>query len=208
MTCSRLHWTTDSPSRMHGCKTPVCVNLELHSGAGDIHISWYKLDALAEGNAYKPTKEPISYRGPGGDRTHDLQTEATPTAGSCPARSLHATEICKKHNPNDMPDAAQDNCRPIWNARMSVSTPLCVNFELRLSDIHIIWFDFLALTQGNAYKSTKEPINYRGRSGNRIHNLQTEATQPAASCPARSLHATVSNMLCGYKRPMATTTKH
>ena len=48
---------------------------------------------LAQGNAYKPTKEPINYRGLGGDRTHDLQTEATPPAASCPVRSLHVTEI-------------------------------------------------------------------------------------------------------------------
>ena len=57
---------------------------------------WFDFDALAQGNAYKPTKEPINYRGPGGDRTHDLQTEATPPAASCPARSLHATEIVSK----------------------------------------------------------------------------------------------------------------
>ena len=40
--------------------------------------------------------EPINYRGPGGDRTHDLQTEATPPAVSCPAQSLHVTEIVSK----------------------------------------------------------------------------------------------------------------
>ena len=34
----------------------------------------FNFDALAQGNAYKPTKEPINYRGPGGDRTHDAQT--------------------------------------------------------------------------------------------------------------------------------------
>ena len=37
-----------------------------------IHICWFNFDALAQGNAYKPTKEPINYRGPGGDRTHDI----------------------------------------------------------------------------------------------------------------------------------------
>ena len=61
-----------------------------------IYICWFNFDALAQGNAYKPTKEPINYRGPGGDRTHDLQTEATPPAASCPARTLHATEIATK----------------------------------------------------------------------------------------------------------------
>ena len=50
-------------------------------------------DTLAQGNAYKPTKEPTNYHGPGGDRTHNLQIEATPPDASGPARSLHATEI-------------------------------------------------------------------------------------------------------------------
>ena len=57
---------------------------------------WFNVDALAQGNANKPTKEPINHRGPGGDRTHDLQTEATPPFASCPAYSLRATEIVSK----------------------------------------------------------------------------------------------------------------
>ena len=72
----------------------VCVYTYIHTY---IHICWFNFDALAQGNAYKPTKEPINYRGPGGDRTHDLQTEATPPAASCPARTLHATEIAPKN---------------------------------------------------------------------------------------------------------------
>ena len=51
---------------MVSISTPVCVNFELRPGAGDIHICWFNFDALAQGNAYKPTKEPINYRGPGG----------------------------------------------------------------------------------------------------------------------------------------------
>ena len=74
-----------------------------------IIICWFYLDALAHENAYKPTKEPITYRGPGGDRTHDPQTEATPPAASCPARSLHATEIVSKTQSQCMPKAALDN---------------------------------------------------------------------------------------------------
>ena len=89
--------------------TPVCVNFELRPGAGDICICWFNFDALAQGNAYQTTKESINYRGPGGDRTHDLQTGATPPAASCPARTLHATEIAPKRNSNDMPVAALDN---------------------------------------------------------------------------------------------------
>ena len=68
-----------------------------------IYFCWFNVDALALWNAYKPTKEPINYRGPGGDRTHDLQTEATPPAASCSARSLHATEIVSKNTiPNTL----------------------------------------------------------------------------------------------------------
>ena len=76
--------------------TAVCVNFELCPGAGDIHICWFNCDSLAQGNVSKPTKKAKKYRGTGGDRTHDLQTEATPPAASCPARSLHATEIVSK----------------------------------------------------------------------------------------------------------------
>ena len=39
---------------------------------------WFNFDALAQGNAYNPTKEPINYHGTRGDWTHNLQTEATP----------------------------------------------------------------------------------------------------------------------------------
>ena len=152
-----------------------------------IHICWFNFDALAQGNAYKPTKEPINYRGPGGDRTHDLQTEATPPAASCPARTLHATEIAPKNaTPMTCPwlHWTTDNLSGMH--MVSISTPVCVNFELRpgAGDIHICWFNFDALAQGNAYKPTKEPINYRGPGGDRTHDLQTEATPPAASCPA------------------------
>ena len=195
MTCPWLHWTTDNLSGMHmvSISTPVCVNFELRPGAGDIHICWFNFDALAQGNAYKPTKEPINYRGPGGDRTHDLQTEATPPAASCPARTLHFTEIAPKNaTPMTCPwlHWTTDNLSGMH--MVSISTPVCVNFELRpgAGDIHICWFNFDALAQGNAYKPTKEPINYRGPGGDRTHDLQTEETPPAASCPARTLHAT------------------
>ena len=134
MTCPWLHWTTDNLSGMHmvSISTPVCVNFELRPGAGDIHICWFNFDALAQGNAYKPTKEPINYRGPGGDRTHDLQTEATPPAASCPARTLHATEIAPKNaTPMTCPwlHWTTDNLSGMH--MVSISTPVCVNFELR-----------------------------------------------------------------------------
>ena len=96
-----------------------------------IHICWFNFDALAQGNAYKPTKEPINYRGPGGDRTHDLQTEATPPAASCPARTLHATEIAPKNaTPMTCPwlHWTTDNLSGMH--MVSISTPVCVNFEL------------------------------------------------------------------------------
>ena len=105
----------------------------------------FNFDALAQGNAYKPTKEPINYRGPGGIRTHDLQTEATPPAASCPARTLHATEIAPKNaTPMTCPwlHWTTDNLSGIH--MVSISTPVCVNFELRpgAGDIHICWFYF------------------------------------------------------------------
>ena len=87
MTCPRLHWTTDNPSRV-SISTPMCINFELRPGAGYIHICWFDSDALVQGNVYKPTNEPMKYRGPGGNRTGDLQTEAIPPAASCPARPL------------------------------------------------------------------------------------------------------------------------
>ena len=103
----------------------------------DIYICWFNFDALAQGNAYKPTKEPINYRGPGGDRTHDLQTEATPPAASCLARTLHATEIAPKNaTPMTCPwlHWTTDNLSGMH--MVSISTPVCVNFELR-PDIYI-----------------------------------------------------------------------
>ena len=49
------------------------MHVYTHPWVTCVHICWFNFDALAQGNAYKPTKEPINYRGPGGDRTHDLQ---------------------------------------------------------------------------------------------------------------------------------------
>ena len=56
----------------------------------------FNFDVLAQGNAYKPTMEPINYSEPSGDRTRYLHTEAIPPPASCPARSFHATEIVSK----------------------------------------------------------------------------------------------------------------
>ena len=126
-----------------------------------IYICWFNFDARAQGNAYKPTKEPINYREPGGFQWH---------ARGCTGQ-LTTRLACTVVNFN---------------------THVCVNFELRpgAGDIHICWFNFDALVQGNAYEPTKERINQRGPGGDRPHDLQTEATPPAASCLARSLHAT------------------
>ena len=57
-----------------------------------------------------------------------------------------------------MPEAALDNWQPVWNAQVSISTPVCVNFELRpgAGDIHICWFNFDIMAQVNAYKPTME----------------------------------------------------
>ena len=118
-----------------------------------------------------PTKEPINYRGPSGDRTHDLQTEATPPAASCPARTLHATEIAPKNaTPMTCPwlHWTTDNLSGMH--MVSISTPVCVNFELRpgAGDIHICWFNFDALAQGNAYKPHKgtDKLSWTKRGSN------------------------------------------
>ena len=46
-----------------------------------------------------------------------------------------------------MAEAAVDNWQPIWNAQVSISTPICVNFELcpGSGNLHISWFNFYAL---------------------------------------------------------------
>ena len=79
--------------------------------------------------------------------------------------SYHCNFV-KKQNHNDKPEAALDNWQPVWNAQVSISTSVCINFELRpgSNDTHICWFNFYALTQGNVYKSIKEQIKYRGHT--------------------------------------------
>ena len=49
-------------------------------------------------------------------------------------------KLCQKHNPNAMPDAALDNLEPVWNAQVSISTSVCVNFGPRpgSGDLHDI----------------------------------------------------------------------
>ena len=91
------------------------------------------------------------------------------STASCnyPAHSPHATEIVKKkQNPNNMSEAILDNWQPVWNAQVSISTSVCISFELRpdSSDTHICWFKLYTLAQGNVYKSTKEQIKYRGHT--------------------------------------------
>ena len=144
-------------SSQYQTKTIIIVRLFALCATTSTHICWFNFDALAQGNAYKPTKERINYRGPGRDRTHDLKTEEAPPAASCPARSLHATEIaCSRlHWTTDNPSGMH---------RFQFHTHRCVHFELRpgVGDIRIRWFDFDALAQGNAYKPTKELQNCRG----------------------------------------------
>ena len=89
--------------------TPVCFDFELHPGAGDIHICWFNFDALAQGNAYKPTEEPINYRGPGGI---ELTTSRLRQLRQLPVvQHVRFTPLIlrQKRNSNDMPEAALDN---------------------------------------------------------------------------------------------------
>ena len=119
-----------------------------------IHICWFSFDALAQGNAYEPTKEPINHRGPGGDRTHDLQTEATPPAASCPARTRHVTEIASKNatpmtyprlhwtidNPSGMHRCqCQHLCVLILNCALALAIYIFVGLVLMLWHRKRIW---------------------------------------------------------------------
>ena len=139
-----------------------------------IYYVWFDFDALAQGNAYKPTKEPINYRGPGGDRTHNLQTEATPPAASCPARSHHATEIVSKHTiPITCPMLhwTTNNPSGMHRCQFQHMCVLVLNCALVPAIYIFVWFGFDALPQGNAYKPTKEPINHCGPGGHRTHDI-------------------------------------
>ena len=95
----RVNWTTDNPSGMHRCWFQhLCVLISSYALALALYIV-VGLNLMlwqAQGNACKPTKEPMNYRGPSGDRTSHTQNEATPSAVSCPARLFHATEIVQK----------------------------------------------------------------------------------------------------------------
>ena len=72
------HWSLENVAtqRTWRRRFDVMITLLLRRvSAGNkflIHICWFNFDALAQGNAHKPTKEPIDDRGPGGDRTHYL----------------------------------------------------------------------------------------------------------------------------------------
>ena len=113
-----------------------------------IHICWFNFDALAQGNAYKPTMEPINYRGPSGDRTHDLQTEATPPAASYPARTLHATEIASKNaNPitcprlhwtTDNPSGPTPTLYRIWIVNVNLWLQISVQLYTYLHIVDLI----------------------------------------------------------------------
>ena len=142
----------------------------------NVHICWFNFDALAQGNAYKPTKEPINYRGPGGDRTHDLQTEATPPAASCPARTLHATEIAPKNAiPMTCPwlHWTTDNPSGMHRCQFQHLCVLILNCALALA---IYIFVGLILTYTHAYA----PIC--------LHNY---------SCP----HIHICKHICKYAKP-------
>ena len=85
------------------------------------------------GKAYKPTKEPIYYRGPNRNRTHYLQTVATPPAASCPAHSLHATEIVSK---NIIPMTCQ---RLHWTSDNPFGMHRCQQLYTYLTSSGMVW---------------------------------------------------------------------
>ena len=125
--------------------TPVYLNFELRPCAGDIHICLVWLWCSGTGKrieTHKGTDElPWTRRG-SNSRPPDCGNSASCQLSSTSA-SCHSNCV-KKHNSNDMAEAALDNWQPVWNAQVSISTPVCVNFELRpcASDKHIclVWF--------------------------------------------------------------------
>ena len=54
-----------------------------------------------------------------------------------------------------MPEATLENMQLVWNAQVSISTPVCVNFELRSSygDMHMCWFNIDALEHINPQRN-------------------------------------------------------
>ena len=77
------HWTTGNPFGMNRC---MCVNFELRPSSANIHICCVDFWCSGTGNRTKPTNEPTYGGEPCGNWTHDVQTEATSPAASCPVR--------------------------------------------------------------------------------------------------------------------------
>ena len=80
------------------------------------HLLTCSFDALAQGNAYKPAKEPLIIVDPAGMEftTSRLgQLRQLPVAQHSRFMPL---KLCQKHNYNDMPGAALDNWQPARNA--------------------------------------------------------------------------------------------
>ena len=57
------------------------------------HAYLFDYEAMAQGTAYKPTKEPLTYRGSSSDRTRYFQTETSLPAAICAARSFYVIGI-------------------------------------------------------------------------------------------------------------------
>ena len=96
--------------------TPVHVNYELCPGAGDIHFCWFNFDSMAQEFAYKPTKEPMNYRGTVGI---ELTTSRLMQHGQLSSTIASCHWNCvNKHNRNGMPEASLNNSQPVWNAQV------------------------------------------------------------------------------------------
>ena len=129
-TCPRLHWTIDNPSGMHRChfQHPCVLMLNcvlvltIYIFVGLILMFWYR-------ETHINRQKPMDYRGPAGDRTRDLQAEATPPAASCPVRLPHATEIVSKTH-------SQWHVRG-WIVQLTIRLECTgVNFNTRMLIVH------------------------------------------------------------------------
>ena len=130
--------------------TPVCINFELRSGARDIHICGFFLMLLHRETQINPQRgvsvDPVGI---------ELTTSRLMQHSQLPVVQhvrFMPPELCQKRNPNGMPEAALDNWQPVWNAQVTISTPVCANFELRPAmAIYIFFYLMLMLWHSEIY---------------------------------------------------------
>ena len=124
-------------------------------------------DALEQGNAYKPKKEPINYRETCGI---ELMTSRRRPHRKLPV-ILHVRLMPLKYVQNTISMTCPrlhwktDNPSKRRRYQFQHSCVLILNCALALAINTFVGFNFDAQAQGNAFKPTEEPKNYRGPTG-------------------------------------------